>query len=154
MTRRLGLIGTVARVALGAWLLGDVALGHLRGDFHALPWVVGLVGFPALVLGAHWWISRSRGRLEATGPLAHLVHLGLICAILSLHMVPAFEFTFDALLVYYGATMLVAAGIGQSDCEVTALSNRLFGRDDRLGCLVFAPFDFVDRRLRRPSGVT
>jgi hypothetical protein len=40
--------------------------------------------------------------------------------------------------------MLVAAASRNGGCEVTAVSNWLRGRDDQLGCPVFAPLDALD----------
>jgi hypothetical protein len=51
----------------------------------------------------------------------------------------------DAALIFYGTTMLVAAGRGHPGCEVLAISNWVLGRDDQVGCLLFEP---IDRRER------
>jgi hypothetical protein len=151
MVRRLGLVGTVARAGLGLWLVGDVALGHVIGPFRPLPWLLGLVALPGMVLAWHaWWAGRHPDRLDATGPFGHAVHLVLFCGLLALpSLVPALWFAPDAGLLYYGSAMIVAAGFGSSDCEVMALSNRLLRRDDRVGCAVFGPLDLIDRRTGR-----
>jgi len=49
--------------------------------------------------------------------------------------------------------MPLAADTGSGGCEVTAVLNWLRGRDDQVGCPLFAPFDALDggigtRRLR------
>jgi hypothetical protein len=76
--------------------------------------------------------------------------LVLFVAMLTLpEHVPALWFTADTALLFYGSAMLLGAGLDQLDCEVLALSNRLLRRDDRLGCMIFAPFDLRDRRLQR-----
>ena len=58
------------------------------------------------------------------------------------------SFTSDAALVFYGASMLLAALRGNSGCEVTAISNWILGRDDQVGCLVLGPVDDLERRFR------
>jgi hypothetical protein len=53
-----------------------------------------------------------------------------------------------------GSMALVAALHGNSGCEITVLANWLRGRDDRVGCPFFAPFDALDRESasRRACG--
>ncbi len=52
--RRIGPIGTTARIVVGILLLGSVIQGHLAGPFHPAAWALGLLGFPALLLGWQW----------------------------------------------------------------------------------------------------
>jgi hypothetical protein len=53
--------------------------------------------------------------------------------------------------LFYGTSMLLAAGRGYAGCEVLAIPNWLLRRDDQIGCLVFSPIDRLERRLRRRS---
>ena len=64
---------------------------------------------------------------------------------------PILWFTSDALLAFYGMSMLLAAVRGYAGCEVLAVSNWLLGRDDQLGCLVLSPLDRLDSDRRRTS---
>jgi hypothetical protein len=57
---------------------------------------------------------------------------------------PAVSVVSDAALIFYGTTMLVAAGRGYAGCEVLAVSNWLLGRDDQVGCLLFEPIDRLE----------
>jgi hypothetical protein len=59
---------------------------------------------------------------------------------------PPLSFTSDAALVFYGASMLLAAARGYAGCEVLAVPNWLLRRDDQVGCVVFAPVDALERR--------
>lgn len=59
---------------------------------------------------------------------------------------PALAFTSDAALIFYGASMLLAAARGYAGCEVTAISNWLLHRDDQVGCVLFWPVDCLERR--------
>jgi hypothetical protein len=61
---------------------------------------------------------------------------------------PALSATSDAALIFYGASMLLAALRGYAGCEVLAVSNWLLRRDDQIGCVVFWPIDSVDQRQR------
>jgi hypothetical protein len=54
------------------------------------------------------------------------------------------EPTSDATLIFYGASMLLAALRGYASCEVLAVSNWLLRRDDQVGCAVFWPIDYGD----------
>jgi hypothetical protein len=151
MSRRLGPLGTLARLGVGSWMAGSVLIGHLRGPFTLLPWVLGLIVLPIVATVWHrWYVGRGERRLNATGPIGHLSHVLLFCGMLiAPDYVPALWFAPDTAFLFYGSAMLIAAVRGQSDCEVLALSNWLLRRDDRIGCIVFAPVDHIDRGIRR-----
>jgi hypothetical protein len=139
-TRRIGTLGTLARAVVGVALLGSVTYGHVAGDFRPLPWILGLFGLPGVVLGWQRWRSRRKPeRLVMTGPVPHVLN---VVAFLALYLIPL---TSDAALMFYGGSMLVAAVRGYAGCEVLAVSNWLLGRDDQVGCLLFAPVDLVER---------
>lgn len=145
--RRIGPLGTMARVAVGLWLAGSVVLGHVAGEFRPAPWVLGLVGFPAGVMAWHRWRSRrTAARIEVTGPVAHVLNLALFLALYATPWyAPPLAVTSDAALLFYGTSMLLAAVRGDAGCEVLAVSNWLLRRDDQVGCLVFAPVDHLER---------
>jgi hypothetical protein len=44
--------------------------------------------------------------------------------------------------------MLVAAVRGQGGCEVVAPPNLLFGREDRVSCVLYGPLDAVEAGQR------
>jgi hypothetical protein len=149
--RRIGPIGTTARLILGGLLLGSVVQGHLAGPFRPATWALGLVGFPALLLGWQWLgARRTPTRLQATGPVANVLNVVLF---LALYLTPAYapvlSVTSDAALLFYGASMLLAALRGYAGCEALAVSNWLLGRDDQVGCLLFWPIDHAERRRAR-----
>lgn len=142
--RRIGVLGTAARLALGGFMVGSVLEGHISGNFQAAPWALGLVVIPGAVMADHSWARRrARTPLSLVGPVGHCA--GLL-AFVALYL---FEPTSDAALLFYGASMLLAAARGMAGCEVLALSNWALRRDDELGCVVFEPFDRLDRR--RPA---
>ncbi|HEV3398166.1 MAG TPA: hypothetical protein VHS79_13125 [Actinomycetes bacterium] len=153
--RRIGPIGTTARLVVGTLLLGSVVQGHIAGPFRPAPWALGLLGFPTLLLGWQWLRARRiPARLQATGPVANLVNLAVFLALyLTPNYAPALAATSDAALLFYGASMLLAALRGYGGCEVLAISNWLLGRDDQIGCLVFWPIDHAERR-RTGAGVS
>jgi len=145
--RRIGTVGTAARVALGAVLVGSVIWGHL-GAFRWPPWAAGLVVFPAITLGGQWLRTRiAPGRLHAIGPVPHVANVAAFFALyLTPWYVPALSFTSDGALLFYGTSMILAAVRGYAGCEVLAISNWLLRRDDQAGCLLFAPIDRLDGR--------
>ena len=139
--RGIGPAGTAARVIVGGLLLGSVAQGHVARGFHLSSWVLGLVGFPVLLRAGQWLRARrTPTQLRATGPVGHALNLALF---LALYLV---EFTSDAALIFYGASMLLAALRGYAGCEVLAVSNWLLRRDDQVGCALFWPIDQLERR--------
>jgi hypothetical protein len=139
--RRIGPVGTAARLLVGALLLGSVVQGHLARGLHLSSWALGLLGLPALVLALQWLRARRTPTpLEATGPVSHALNLAVFLALYLL------EATSDAALIFYGTSMLVAALRGHAGCEVLAVSNWLLRRDDQVGCAVFWPVDYLERR--------
>jgi hypothetical protein len=83
--------------------------------------------------------------LRATGPLGHLANAAVF--------VPLFAHpaTIGTALLFYGGSMLIAAARRAGGCEVTVISNALLNRDDQIGCVLFAPVDLAEARLRRPA---
>jgi hypothetical protein len=137
--RNIGPFGTTARVLVGALLLGSVTWGHLARGFHLSAWALGLVGFPAVLVGLQWLRTRRTPiRLEATGPIGHAVNLAVFLVLYLL------EPTSDAALIFYGASMWLAALRGYAGCESLAMSNWLLGRDDQVGCALFWPVDQLE----------
>ena len=53
----------------------------------------------------------------------------------------------EAAALLYGSMALVAGLLGNGGCEITVIANWLRGRDDRVGCPIFEPFDVLDREL-------
>jgi hypothetical protein len=143
--RRIGPVGTVVRLLVGLVMVWQLV--QVDGDFPLWSWILGLVGFPAVLLSwQRWRIGRRPSRLQATGPLAHVINIGIFLVLYSI------EATSDAALVFYGTSMLLAALRGYAGCEVLAVSNWLLRRDDQIGCLLFSPVDMAEtqvvRRLR------
>src|SRR5262245_44644487 len=146
--RQVGPAGTVARFLVGTALLASVIEGHVNRGFHLWPWILGLVGSPVAVTAwQRWHAHRHPERFQATGPAAHLLNIGLFLALyLTTWYAPSLSVTSDAALVFYGASMLLAAVRGSAGCEVLAVSNWVLHRDDQIGCALFAPIDHPERR--------
>lgn len=146
--RRIGPLGTAARVALGGYLVWTVL------DGPSPSWVafaLGLIGFPGVLIGWQWWRARRDPRpLHATGPLASVLNFAVVLLLyLTPWYAPPLSATSDAAVIFYGGSMLLAALRGYAGCEVLAVSNRVLRRDDHIGCLVFAPLDHLEGRYRQ-----
>jgi hypothetical protein len=136
---RIGPAGRIARVAVGLALIG---LEFLWRDPKWWDPLIGLVIVPGVLVAiAAARADRGRGELRATGPVAHLVNIAIFFVAV---MAPL---TSGASLLFYGASMLVAAATANGGCEVTAISNLLLRRNDQVGCAVFAPVDAAERAL-------
>ncbi|HSO93987.1 MAG TPA: hypothetical protein VLS53_05900 [Candidatus Dormibacteraeota bacterium] len=159
--RQIGAIGTTARVVIGLLLLAyglvgghvEVMHGQVRTGFDPLSVAIGVVAFPAVLLAWQWLRARrTAARYAATGPLGTTIN---IIVFIALVLTPSYArplaFTSDAALVFYGASMLLAAARGYGGCEVLAISNWILRRDDQVGCLVLSPIDDFERRLGRPA---
>ena len=132
--RRIGQWGAGARVVVGATLV-VLAVAVWQAGWVDL--LIGLVALPLLATLLMWLRRRSAEplRLGAAGHLVTLAHVAVTVSI-----VP------EAAALFYGSMMLVAGLQGNGGCEITAVANWLRGRDDRIGCPLFAPVDALDRR--------
>lgn len=147
--RAIGRWGTTARLLVGGYLVGSVVVGSMTGTFKVQSWVLGLLVFPAAALGWQAWRARQRPRrlVAFTGPLGHLLTLALFLILYgTTWYAPPIGFVSDAALLFFGSSMLLAAGRGYAGCEVLAISNWLLRRDDQLGCVVFDAVDRLDTR--------
>lgn len=147
MKRQIGIIGTTVRVIIGTWLAGSVLYGHIvRGPFRPLPWIIGLVIFPAIFLTWQWARARRNpSKLEANGPIASTINIVIFFYFL-LWAPSSLSFMTDAVFIFYGVSMLLAAVRGYAGCEALAISNWLLERDDQLGCLLFSAIDYAERK--------
>lgn len=155
--RDIGPLGTATRLCLGCIMVGSVVYGQImKGPFHPLSWVMGLLAFPALSIT--WQYMRTRrhpARFAATGPVATLLNMTAFFALYFTFLyAPPIAFLSDAALLFYGLSMLLAALRGYGGCEVLTISNWLLKRDDQVGCLVFSPIDAAERKLRRRPRTT
>jgi hypothetical protein len=132
--RRAGRWGTAARVIVGTTLVvAAVALWKATW----LELVIGLIALPA-VATLLMSLRRRSARPLRLGAAGHLVTLAHVAVTVSI--VP------EAAALFYGAMALFAGLQGNGGCEITALANWLRGRDDQIGCPLFAPFDALDGR--------
>jgi hypothetical protein len=112
--------------------------------FGAGPVVLGLVVLPGVAIGLFAWRARHHpAYLNATGPAGHLANALVFAPMLIL---PA---TAGGALLFYGSSMLVAAARRSGGCEVTVIANTVLGRDDQVGCILFAPIDLTERAINR-----
>ncbi len=148
MKRQIGILGTTARIVIGTWLAGSVLYGHMvRGPFRPLPWIIGLVIVPAIFLIWQWARARHNpAKLKANGFIASTINI-IIFFYFLLWTPSALSFMTDAVLIFYGVSMWLAAIRGYAGCEALAISNWLLKRDDQLGCLVFWPFDYAEQKI-------
>jgi hypothetical protein len=135
--RRVGRWGTAARVIVGAALI-VFAVWPARAT--GLELAIGLIVLPAVATLLVSARRRSAPPLRL-GAAGHLVTLG--------HVAVAVTFVPEAAALFYGSMALVSGLRGTPGCEITAVANWLRGRDDQIGCPLFAPFDAVDQRARR-----
>src|SRR5438067_2307677 len=105
MKRHIGTIGTLARLVIGFILFGSVVYGHfIKGPFRPLPWMIGLLIFPAIF--TIWQYLRARrnpARLEANSPIATVLNVIIFWAFYFTTLyAPAIGFMSDAVLIFYG----------------------------------------------------
>jgi hypothetical protein len=102
---------------------------------------LGLLVFPLAVSAVVALRGRDAPPLRLTGPEGCC----LTCAIGA----AAFIVVPVAALLFYGSSMLVAAMRGYTGCELFAVSNSVWRRDDQIACPVFQPVDVTEARATR-----
>jgi hypothetical protein len=154
--RGIGRIGTAARLAAGLVLLGLVAATQAHRGFEPLAWILPVTVFPAVLLAGQRLRSRRfPASMRATGPLGHAVNVAVFLALyLPGTSAPPLRPLSDAVLIFYAASMLLAAIRGYAGCEVLAVPNWLLRRDDQVGCVIFSPVDQLERRREDPVPVS
>lgn len=149
--RAIGLWGTAARLLVGAYMVASVAYGSFTGNgtFRPGSWLLGLVGFPALLLSWQAWRARRNPRrlVAFTGPVGHLLTLAVFLALYTTPWyAPSIGLLSDAALLFFGSSMLLAAYRGYAGCEMLSISNWLLRRNDHVGCVLFDSLDQFERR--------
>jgi hypothetical protein len=143
--RDIGPIGTTARVVTGLALL-FIAGGATFASWGIEPQdaAIGLIALPAVMIALGLTAQRyAHGPVRFTGPLGIALNLVVVAGLI------ANDYTGGGATIFYGATMLIAAWRGQAGCEGTVVSNLALGRDDQIGCAVFAPIDELEAHFRR-----
>jgi hypothetical protein len=144
--RNIGPVGTAVRVAGSLGLL-YLAVGAGGPSAWGVEWydpVIGLVALPAITVLLGLAARRFAGRpVRFNGPLGTALDVVVIVALV------ANPYTGGGAILFYGATLLVAAWRGQAGCEATVLPNLILGRDDQIGCPTLSPIDAVEAHLRR-----
>jgi hypothetical protein len=135
----IGPIGMLARLGVG---LALIAVAVFVRDPSWRDAALGLLIAPGILLAlAAIRAGRSPQQLRATGPIGYVVNTAVAIAAFVL---PA---TAGAAFLFYGGSMLVAAARSQGGCEITVVSNVLLGRDDQVGCALFAPVDHAEQSV-------
>lgn len=149
--RRIGVVGTAARIVVGLALLAGVLIEQVSGSGPAWSsWLLGLIGLPAGVLGGLWLRSRRTPRRLEAGRWGHaLTTLILVIVFLPRGLLPGLSVLATGVLIFLGTSMLLAAARGYAGCEVLAVPNWLLHRDDQVGCMLFTPIDRAEQRRRR-----
>ncbi len=142
--RAIGVIGTIARVCVGLAFI-YLAVTDFGVPEWELAWqgpVLGLVVFPAaLLLFQAVRLRFTNETLNATGGLGFCLNLAAGAVLFII------DFTREAALLFYGASLLLAAARGYAGCEILAITNWVLRRDDQVGCVVFSPVDAVEARV-------
>ncbi len=142
--RGIGPLATALRIAVALGLL------YLAGGAGGLSWDVewydlvgGLIALPLLTLLLGLAARRYAAKpIRFTGPAGHALNCVVIVALV------ANRYTGGAATLFYAAMLLIAAWRGRAGCEVTVLPNWILGRDDQVGCPVFAPIDALEAEHR------
>lgn len=134
-TRQIGPLGTPVRICVGSGLL----IAGLMASPTGLELLTGFVLFPAVEL-----VILAVLRPPGSQPLRiyGLVGYGLndgLGAVLFLTWT-------NPMLLFAGASVLLAVAKGYAGCELFALSNLLRRRDDQIACAVFSPIDALEAR--------
>lgn len=149
--REIGVVGTASRTAVGAAAIAvPIAVG-LVGWWEI---AAALIGFPVIATVASQLVTVASKRRApeafvhrhgvCSAPACGLTAL-LVVAAVALDALTPIDGTV-ALVVWLGASMLLAAIRGYGGCELLAFPNALTGRRDQIGCILFTPIDSAEAR--------
>ena len=142
-SRSIGPLGTASRILVGV-LLASIGVWYaLSGRSAWWQLTLGFLGFPLIVtLAQLGWVSLTKKGATNTGFAADCINCALIVVFLVAWP------TRNAILIFLGLSMLLAALRGYAGCESLAVSNWLLRRNDQVGCLFFWPVDAIETRHR------
>lgn len=135
--RQIGLLGTAARICVGTAMLFAGLLSSPTG----IELLAGFALLPAAEL-AILAAVRPPGStpLRVYGLVGYGLNYGLGAVLFVTWTTP--------MLLFAGASVLLAVAKGYGGCEVFALSNIIRGRDDQIACAVFSPINALETRSR------
>jgi hypothetical protein len=143
-TREIGPIGSASRVVGGvAAIVAPLAVwGSTWWD-----WAAGLVGFPLLAMGVGAGVAAlEASRSAPSGRSGWAPAFGILALVLGSATAVTFTSPVDgnAVWLFLGASMLLAAAKGYGGCEVLAVPSALTGRRYRTPCLLYGPIDAAE----------
>lgn len=147
--RSMGMVGRATRLIAGALLLGVAYARWSAAGSVASGVLVLLVGLVLLPLGTTALMraaARGREKVDWHGPSAVLAQSAVIAGALA-----GQGWISGSLLVFLGASLVLASVRGYTGCEILAYSNLLLSRRDEMGCVVFSPLDRLDAVIRRSA---
>jgi multidrug transporter EmrE-like cation transporter len=150
-SKEIGPVGTMARVGLGLGFVGSVVQGQLATHLSPGPWILGVIGFPAIALVWHGWRIHDRpAPFHDTSTLSIILSVALPVALyLTWWYAPTLSATSDGTLIFLGFSMLLAALRSCGGCDMLATSNWLLRRRDQVACGLFTPIDSLEWQGRR-----
>ena len=113
-------------------------------------WAAGLLAFPLLAAGAGTAVAAPYRRETAR---ARPIGWGGAVAMIVVVLGSATAFTYltpidgTGVWIFLAASMLLAAAKGYGGCEVLAFANAVNGRQDSIGCVLYAPIDKTEAML-------
>ena len=140
--RAIGPIGTVTRLVAGMALItvAFVDWAQLRSLYSAFLMVaLGWLALPAGLVALVKLRGKDKPPLNFGGPGAMLIQAALIAIALA-----RVGWLSGGILLFFGASLLLAAARGYAGCEILAVSNLMFYRRDVMGCVLFTPIDRLD----------
>lgn len=103
------------------------------------------------VLAWHRWrVRHDPASFRDTSPLSFVLSVAVPLALyFTWWYAPAVSVTSDAILLFVGGSMVLAALRASTGCEILVLSNWLLHRNDQIACAVFTPIDELEQRRMR-----
>lgn len=136
-TRQIGPLGTVVRVCVGLGLL----IAGFRVPPTGMELLAAFIVFPAAEVAILAALRPSQSSpLRLHGPMGYALNYGLGAVLFATWTTP--------MLLFAGASVILAVVKGYAGCEIFALSNVLRRRDDQIACAVFSPIDALESGAR------
>lgn len=144
--RAIGPIGTATRLVAGAALIAGAFVDWVQSQSLVSAFLMVTLGWLALPAGLVALVKlrgKDKPPLNFGGPGAILIQAALIAIALA-----GVGWLSGGILLFFGASLLLAAARGYAGCEILAVSNLMFYRRDVMGCVLFTPIDRLDRAGR------
>jgi hypothetical protein len=147
-----GRVGRFLRIAIGVFLIVEVAFVYLRVDWRLIVFSIGIALTLTVFYGLiHFLVLKYLTHISPwLGAILALVPLILVYVLGSTRvLIFGFGKGQLAAALFLGVSLILAGLRGEPGCEVMSIPNLLFREHTHLACLFFSPIDWLEQKFQR-----